>query len=104
MRKTIGFLAMTACLFAAPDEKARKEAGERLTEATTVFGEILRVDVITNGPAPEVKLQSELLFKVAFDNGMPVEETLAQVGDVVEHVLKRIEGMFPTRSELTLHE
>jgi len=44
MRKTIGFLAMTACLFAAPDEKARKEAGERLTEATTVFGEILRAD------------------------------------------------------------
>jgi len=42
MRKTIGFLTMTACLFAAPSEKDRKEAAERLTEASTVFGEILR--------------------------------------------------------------
>jgi len=33
---------MTACLFAAPSEKDRKEAAERLTEASTVFGEILR--------------------------------------------------------------
>src|SRR5689334_2448150 len=41
MRKTIGFLTMTACLFAAPSEKDRKEAAERLTEAATVFGEIL---------------------------------------------------------------
>ncbi len=41
MRKTIGFLTMTACLFAAPTEKNRREAAERLTEASTVFGEIL---------------------------------------------------------------
>jgi SH3 domain-containing YSC84-like protein 1 len=41
MRKTIGFLTMTACLFAAPSEKDRKEAAERLTEASTVFSEIL---------------------------------------------------------------
>jgi len=33
---------MTACLFAAPSEKDRREAAERLTEASTVFGEILR--------------------------------------------------------------
>jgi lipid-binding SYLF domain-containing protein len=42
MRKTIGFLMMTACLFAAPSQKDRKEAAERLTEASAVFGEILR--------------------------------------------------------------
>lgn len=42
MRKTIGFLTMTACLFAAPSEKERREAAQRLTEASTVFGEILR--------------------------------------------------------------
>lgn len=41
MRKTIGFLTMTACLFAAPNEKDRREAAQRLTEATMVFGEIL---------------------------------------------------------------
>jgi len=41
MRKTIGFLTMTACLFAAPSEKDRREAAQRLTEASTVFGEIL---------------------------------------------------------------
>jgi SH3 domain-containing YSC84-like protein 1 len=41
MRKAIGFLTMTACLFAAPSEKDRKEAAERLTEASTVFSEIL---------------------------------------------------------------
>ena len=41
MRKTIGFLTMTACLFAAPSEKDRREAAARLTEASTVFGEIL---------------------------------------------------------------
>jgi lipid-binding SYLF domain-containing protein len=41
MRKTIGFLTITACLFAAPTEKSRKEAAERLTAASTVFGEIL---------------------------------------------------------------
>jgi lipid-binding SYLF domain-containing protein len=33
---------MTACLFAAPSEKDRREVAERLTEASTVFGEILR--------------------------------------------------------------
>ena len=42
MRKTIGFLTMTACLFAAPSEKDRREAAERLTEASTVFGELMR--------------------------------------------------------------
>ena len=42
MRKTIGFLTMTACLFAAPSEKDKKEAAQRLTEASVVFGEILR--------------------------------------------------------------
>jgi SH3 domain-containing YSC84-like protein 1 len=41
MRKTIGFLTMTACLFAAPSEKDRREAAQRLTEASTVFREIL---------------------------------------------------------------
>src|SRR3984893_5448924 len=41
MRKTIGFLTMTACLFAAPSEKDRREAAKRLTEAATVFREIL---------------------------------------------------------------
>jgi len=42
MRKTIGFLTMTACLFAAPGDKDRREAARRLSEASTVFGEILR--------------------------------------------------------------
>jgi len=42
MRKTIGFLTMTACLLAAPSEKDRREAAERLTEAATVFGEVMR--------------------------------------------------------------
>ncbi len=41
MRKTIGFLAMTACLFAAPTEKSRREAGERLQMASTVFSELM---------------------------------------------------------------
>ena len=41
MRKTIGFLTVTACLFAAPSEKDRREAAQRLTEASTVFGEIM---------------------------------------------------------------
>jgi SH3 domain-containing YSC84-like protein 1 len=41
MRKTIGFLTMTACLFAAPGEKDRREAAERLTEASTVLSEIM---------------------------------------------------------------
>jgi lipid-binding SYLF domain-containing protein len=41
MRKTIGFLTMTVCLFAAPSEKDRREAAQRLTEASTVFREIL---------------------------------------------------------------
>ena len=42
MRKTIAFLTMTACLLAAPTEKSRREAAERLTEATTVLGELMR--------------------------------------------------------------
>ena len=41
MRKTIGFLTMTACLFGAITEKDRREAAARLTEASTVFSEIL---------------------------------------------------------------
>jgi len=32
---------MTACLFAAPSEKDRREAAERLTEATTVLSEMM---------------------------------------------------------------
>lgn len=42
MRKTIGFLAMTACLFAAPSDKDRRQAAERLTEATAVLSELLK--------------------------------------------------------------
>ncbi len=41
MRKTLGFLTMTACLFAAPGDKERRQAAERLTEASTVFSEIM---------------------------------------------------------------
>jgi SH3 domain-containing YSC84-like protein 1 len=41
MRKTLGFLTMTACLFAAPGDKDRREAAERLTEASTVFSELM---------------------------------------------------------------
>jgi len=41
MRKTLGFLTMTACLFAAPSEKDRREAAERLTEASSVFTELM---------------------------------------------------------------
>src|SRR3984893_9792565 len=41
MRKTIGFLTMTACLFAAPSEKDRRQAAERLTEASIVLSELM---------------------------------------------------------------
>ena len=41
MRKTLGFLTMTACLFAAPSDKDRREAAERLTEASTIFSELM---------------------------------------------------------------
>ena len=41
MRKTLGFLTMTACLFAAPGDKERRQAAERLTEASTVFTELM---------------------------------------------------------------
>ena len=41
MRKTIGFLTMTACLFAAPSDKDRRQAAERLTEASTVLTELM---------------------------------------------------------------
>ena len=41
MHRTIGFLTMTACLFAAPSEKDRREAAERLTQASTVLSEIM---------------------------------------------------------------
>lgn len=44
MRKTIGFLTMTACIFAAPSEKSRREVADRLTEASTVLGELMRAD------------------------------------------------------------
>jgi lipid-binding SYLF domain-containing protein len=41
MRKTLGFLTMTACLFAAPGDKERRQAAERLTQASTVFSELM---------------------------------------------------------------
>ncbi len=41
MRKTLGFLTMTACLFAAPGDKERREAAERLTAASSVFSELM---------------------------------------------------------------
>jgi lipid-binding SYLF domain-containing protein len=41
MRKTIGFLTMSACLFAATSEKDRREAVDRLTDAKTVLSEIM---------------------------------------------------------------
>ncbi len=41
MRKTIGFLTVTACLLAAPDAKDRKEAAERLTSASAALSEVL---------------------------------------------------------------
>lgn len=44
MRKTIGFLTMTACLFAAPSDKDRRQAAERLTEASTVLSELMKAE------------------------------------------------------------
>jgi len=44
MRKTLGFLTMTACLFAAPSDKDRRQVAERLTEASSVFTEIMNAD------------------------------------------------------------
>lgn len=44
MRKTIGFLTMTACLFAAPSDKDRRQAAERLTEASTVLSELMQAE------------------------------------------------------------
>jgi lipid-binding SYLF domain-containing protein len=41
MRKTLGFLAMTACLFAAPSEKERQQDIERLKNSTAVLSEIM---------------------------------------------------------------
>ena len=41
MRKTVGLLTTTACLFAAPSEKDRRQAAERLTEASTVLSELM---------------------------------------------------------------
>ncbi len=41
MRKTLGFLTMTACLFAAPGDKERRQAAERLTAASSVFSELM---------------------------------------------------------------
>jgi SH3 domain-containing YSC84-like protein 1 len=41
MRKTLGFLTMTACLFAAPGDKERRQAAERLSASSTVFSEIM---------------------------------------------------------------
>src|SRR5258706_9178140 len=41
MRKTLVFLTMAACVFAAPTDKDRREAASRLTEASAVLGEAL---------------------------------------------------------------
>jgi lipid-binding SYLF domain-containing protein len=42
MRKTLGlFLAITTCLFAAPSDKERREAADRLKESTMVLSEIM---------------------------------------------------------------
>ena len=41
MRKILGFLAITTCLFAAPSEKERREAADRLKESTRVMSEIM---------------------------------------------------------------
>src|SRR5258708_13889666 len=41
MRKSIAFLTVAACLFGAPDDKDRREAAKRLTEASTVLSEIM---------------------------------------------------------------
>src|SRR5689334_23681433 len=41
MRKTIGFFAISACLMAAPGDKERREASERLRDATTVLSETM---------------------------------------------------------------
>ena len=66
--------------------------------------EVLRIPVVTDGPAPQVKLESELDIKVAFEDDLPVRETLAVIGDFVQHTLTEIEGQFPARSSLTRYE
>jgi SH3 domain-containing YSC84-like protein 1 len=40
MRKTLGFLTMMACAFGAPTDKDRRQAAERLNDASTVLSEI----------------------------------------------------------------
>jgi SH3 domain-containing YSC84-like protein 1 len=44
MRKTLGLLGITACLFGAPSQKDKREAAERLTESATVLSEIMSAD------------------------------------------------------------
>jgi lipid-binding SYLF domain-containing protein len=41
MRKTIGFLTMAACLMGAPSDKDRRQAAERLSDASAVLSEIM---------------------------------------------------------------
>jgi lipid-binding SYLF domain-containing protein len=41
MRNAFAFLTMTACLFAAPGEKERRQASDRLIAASSVFSEIM---------------------------------------------------------------
>jgi hypothetical protein len=57
--------------------------------------EVLRVNVIPDGPDPQVKLQSELTMDIAVDEGIQIRNQLATIGDMTEHILGRVSKAFP---------
>jgi hypothetical protein len=57
--------------------------------------EVVRLDVRTSGPSPQVKFENDLTLHVAFEDGLIVHETLAGIGVWVQEIIRKIATQFP---------
>jgi hypothetical protein len=61
--------------------------------------DVMQIYVIPDGPSPQMKLNGELALTVVFGDGtdLRVLETLAEIGDWVQHIIDRIAEAYPER-------
>jgi hypothetical protein len=57
--------------------------------------EILRFPFVPSGPAPEVKLDTEVTLDIGVDNGLRIRYLLRDIGTAVEVILDHVSKAFP---------
>lgn len=57
--------------------------------------EVARFPFVADGPAPQVKLKTEVALDIGVDNGLRIRYLLRDIGNAVEAILDRVSEAFP---------